>query len=96
MNKIRKNFVSIFKSTDFKVEITTNLGEVNFLVVTFNFEKKKIKTYRQYKKLNDNMTYINTSSNYPPQIIKHLTQTIRKSSSRNSSSPEIFKQSKPD
>ena len=49
MNKIRKNFVSIFKSSDFKVEITTNLGEVNFLVVTFNFEKKKIKTYRQYK-----------------------------------------------
>ena len=68
-DKMRKN-ISIFKSIDFKIEITTNLTEVDFLDVTFNLERN---TYRPYKKPNDNLTYINTSSNHPPQIIKHLT-----------------------
>ena len=59
--------------------------------VTFNLERN---TYRPYKKTNDNFTYINTSSNHPPQIIKHLTQTISERLSRNSSSAEIFERSK--
>ena len=49
---------------DFKIEITTNLTKVNFLDVN----------YRPYRKPNNNLTYINTSSNHPSQIIKHLTQ----------------------
>ena len=92
-DKIRKKIISIFKSIDFKIEITTNLTEVNFLDVTFNLERN---TYWPYKKPNDNLTYINTSSNHPPQIIKCLTQTISERLSRNSSSTEIFKQSKTD
>ena len=52
-------------------------------------------TYGPYKKPNDNLKYINTSSNYPPQIIKHLTQTISERLSRNFSSAEMFEQSKP-
>ena len=59
--------------------------------ITFDLERN---TYRQFKKTNDNLTYINTSSNYPPQIIKHLAQTISERSSRNYSSAEIFEQSK--
>ena len=58
MDKIRKNIISIFKSVDFKIEITINLMEVNFPDVTFNLEQN---TYRLYKKTNDNLTYINTS-----------------------------------
>ena len=58
MDKIRKNIISIFKSVDFKIEITINLMEVNFFDVTFNLEQN---TYRLYKKTNDNLTYINTS-----------------------------------
>ena len=67
--------------------------EVSFLDVTFDLERN---TYRPYKNLNDNLIYISNSSNHPPQIIKHLTQTISESLSRNSSSAEIFQQSKPD
>ena len=33
---MRENIISIFKSIDFKIEITTNLTEVNSLEVTFN------------------------------------------------------------
>ena len=90
-HKIRKKVISIFKSIDFKIEITTNLTEVDFLDVTFNLKEN---TYRLYK--NQMITYINTSSNHPPQIIKHLTQTISERLSRNSSSAGIFEQSKLD
>ena len=61
--------------------------------VIFNLERN---TYRPYKKPNDNLTYINTSSNHPPQIIKHFAQTISERLSRNFSSAEIFEQLKPD
>ena len=61
--------------------------------VNFNLERN---TYQPYKKTSDSLTYINTSSNYPPQIIKHLTQTISESLSKNSSIAEIFEQSTPD
>ena len=57
-HKIRKKIISIFESIDFKIEITANLTEVNFLDVTFNLERS---TYRPYKKPNDNLTYTNTS-----------------------------------
>ena len=59
---------SIFKSIDFKIEITINLTEADFLDVTFNLERN---IYRPYKKPNDNFTHINTSSNHPPHTIKH-------------------------
>ena len=61
--------------------------------VIYNLE---INTYRPYKKPNDNLTYTNTSSNHPPQIIKYLNQTISERLYRNSSSAEIFGQSKSD
>ena len=60
--------------------------------VTFSLKRN---TCRTHKKLNDSLTYINTLSNHPPQIIKHLNQTTSKRFSRSSSSPELLKQSKP-
>ena len=72
-DKRRKKIISIFKIIDFNIEITTNLAEDNFLDVTFSLEQN---TYRPYKKLNDNLRYINPWSNHPPQIIKHLNPEI--------------------
>ena len=86
-DKIRKMIICIFKSIDFKIEITTSLTEADYLNVTFNLERN---AYRQ--KPNDNLTYINTLSNHSPLIIKHVTQTISGRLSRNSSSAEIFEQ----
>ena len=37
-DRIRKKNIRIFKSIDFKIEITTNLTEVDFLDITFNLE----------------------------------------------------------
>ena len=61
-----------FQSIGLKIEIVTNLEEVDFLDVTFNLINN---THRPYKKPNDNLTCINTSSNYLPNIIKQLTKT---------------------
>ena len=57
----------------FKIEIVTNLQEVDFLDVTFNLISN---TYRPYKKPNDNLTYINTSSNRPSNIKQTVMSTI--------------------
>ena len=62
------------------IEITMNLTEVKFLDVTFSLERK---TYQRNKKPNDSLTNINTSSNHPPQTIKHLPHTISERLSKN-------------
>ena len=87
----RKEIIKIFKNIGFQIEIQTNLKLVDFLDVTFNLANN---TYQPYKKPNDNLLYINTSSNHPPQIIKHLPVSINDRLSKNSSSEEIFNSSK--
>ena len=72
-DRIRKKIISIFKNIDFKIEIVTNLTEVDFLDVTFNLENN---TYHPYKKPNNELIYIDVSSNHPPQIKKQLTKII--------------------
>ena len=65
---------------------------MDFLDVTYNLERN---TYRPYKKPNDNLTYVNISSNHPPQIIKRVTKKISERLSRNFFSAERSEQSKP-
>ena len=35
---VREKIISIFKNIEFKIEVVTNLTEVDFLDVTFNLE----------------------------------------------------------
>ena len=90
-DRTRKKIVKIFKETEFSIDITTKLVEVNFLDVTFNLLNE---TYRPYRKPNDELKYINVSSNHPPQIIKQLVSTINDRLSTNSSSKKVFNESK--
>ena len=62
-DKIQKKIISIFKNINFKIEVVTNLIEVDFLDVTFNLENN---TYRPYKKPIDKIIYTDVSSNHPP------------------------------
>ena len=91
MDRVRKNVMKIFKEVGFKIENQTRLKIVNFLDVTFNLASG---TYRPYKKANESLLYINTSSNHPPQVIKHLPTSISERLSNNSSNKEIFNASK--
>ena len=90
-DRTREKIVKIFKDTDFSIDITTDLVEVNFLDVTFNLLNE---TYRPRRKPNDELKYINVSSNHPPQIIKQLVNTINDRLSRNSSSEKVFNEFK--
>ena len=51
----------------FQINIVTNLKEVNVFDVTFNLRNG---TFRRYKLPINKLLYIDSSSNYPPQIIK--------------------------
>ena len=90
-DRVRKKIISIFKNIDFKIEIVTNLTEVDFLDVTFNLENN---TYRPYKKPNHKLIYIDVSSNHPPQIKKQLTKIMSDRLSRNSSKADRFNNTK--
>ena len=59
--------------------------------VTFNLLDG---TYKPYKKPNDQLLYVNTSSNHPPQIIKQLPISISNRLSNNSSNKQVFDMSK--
>ena len=87
IDQTRKKIIDCFKSIDFQIDIQTNLAEVDFLDVTFNLKNA---TYRPYKKPNDKISYIHTSSNHPPSILKQLPISIEDRLSRNSSCREIF------
>ena len=86
---MRKNITKIFKDTSFAIDVETNLKIVDILDVTFSLNNG---TYRPYKKPNDLLSYINKSSNHPPQTINE-PKTINESFSRNSSIEEIFNSS---
>ena len=91
IDRMRKNIIKIFKDIGFTIEVETNLKIVVFLDITFNFNNG---TCRPYKKPNDLLSYINKSTNHPPQIINQLSKTINERLSRNSSNEEVFNSSK--
>ena len=88
-------YIEIQRNWQFKIkiEIESNLKIVNFLDVIFNLANS---TYRPYRKPNDNLLYIHTSSNHPPQIIKHLPDSIEERLSNNSSNEQVFISAKPE
>ena len=71
MDRVRKNVMKIFKEVRFKIEIQTHLKLVNFLDMTFNLANG---TYRHYKKANESLLYINTSSN--PPFSRNVTTNV--------------------
>ena len=87
IDKIRKIIIKMFKDIGFQLEIKTNLKQVEFLEVTFNLITN---LHTPYKKPNDNLLYINTSSDHPPQVIKQLTNSINKRFCENSANEQVF------
>ena len=90
-DRTRKDIIEIFKNVGFKVEIKTNLRIVDILEVRFNLLDGM---YKPYKKPNDQLLYVNTSLNHPPQIIKQLPTSISNRLLNNSSNKQVFDMSK--
>ena len=92
-DRIRKRVIETFKSFGCKIEIMTNLPEVDFLDATFYL---RTNTYRPYRKPNNTPRYIHMSPNHPPEILKRLPTSVSKLLSRNSSNKQIFDSVKPE
>ena len=92
IDKIRKIIIKMFKDVGFQLEIKTNLKQVEFLDVTFNLITG---FYKPYKKPNNNLLYINTSSDHPPPVIKQLTNSINNRLCENSANEQVFNTVKP-
>ena len=91
IDRVQRKTISLFKNVDSKIEILTNLTEVDFLDVTFDLENS---TYCRYKRSNDKLIYIDVSSNHPPQIKKQLTKITSDRLSQNSSNEDMFNSTK--
>ena len=90
-DRTRKYIIKVMKDLGFQTEIETNLKEVIFLDVTFNLNSG---LYKPYKKSNDQLLYVTTSSDHPPQVIKQLPYSINRKLIQNSSNKAIFDASK--
>ena len=64
---------------------------VNFLDITLNLTTE---TYQPYTKPNDRITYVNTNSNHPCNILKALPDNISLRINKLSSTENIFNNAK--
>ena len=90
--RTRKDITWEFKKQGLNISISTNLKICNFLKVTLNLTDG---TYYPYRKPNNETLYIDSNSNHPPTIIKHLPAAIGRQISDISSSKELFNKAKP-
>ena len=65
LEKIKKKLQRLFKEYDLEITAESDQNIVNYLDVTLNL---KDVTFRPYHKPNDQIQYIYTESNHPPNI----------------------------
>ena len=71
--RTRKDIIREFKKLGLNISVNTNLNICNFLDVTLNLS---VGTYYPHRKPNNETLYIDSNSNHPPTIIKHLPAAI--------------------
>ena len=74
MERIEKD-IATFRKLNLKIVIESNMKIVNFLDVTLNLSDG---SFSPYRKPNEESLYINSMSNHPPNIIKHLPKSINR------------------
>ena len=89
--RTRKDITREFKRQGLNISISANLKICNFLDVTLNLTDG---SYYPYRKPNNETLYIDTNSNHPPTIIKHLPAAIGGRISDMSSNKELFNKAK--
>ena len=91
--RIKKDITKFSTNLGLRITIKTNLKIVDFLAVALNLSNG---TYSPFRKPNDHPLYINTKSNHPPTITKHLPAAISRKVSEISCNKEVFEKAKPD
>ena len=75
LEKIKTNLQKIFKPFGLEIVAESNLRIVNYLDMTLNLNDGSFKPYLKRDDINE---YINKESNHPPNLIKHLPESIEK------------------
>ena len=88
---LRKKLHNLFNKFGFKIEIQTNLTITDYLDISLNLNNG---TISPYIKPTHTPLYINTGSNHPKQIFKHIPTGITTRLSKNSSNKTIFNKTK--
>ena len=91
LERVKKRIIALFKRNGLAITIQTGLKEVDFLDVTLNLTTEK---FKPYCKPNNTPTYISTSSNHPPNVLKRIPETIGSRLSNLSSNEEDFNNAK--
>ena len=87
--KIKKKFQKVFNDNGLQITILCNLKIVDFLDATFNLNDG---SYKPYRKPDDEVSYIDSRSNHPPNIVKQLPMSIEDRLRELSSSKAIFEE----
>ena len=93
LEKISQKITKLFETFGLKITIQTNMQQVDFLDVTFRLSTED---FKPYKKPNNRLLYVNTSSNHPPTVIKQIPIGINTRLSNISSTEQHFDDAKTD
>ena len=91
-DRARKDIIAIFRSCGFNITVEILLPRMDFLDVTVDLPSEK---YWPYRKPNNTPLYINSRSNHPRVVLKHLPKNITERLSSISCNKEEFDKSKP-
>ena len=87
IDKVRKKLHSLFGEHNLRITIEHSMNSVDFLDINLDIKKQ---SFAPYRKPNDTPLYINIDSNHPPNVIKHVPETINKRLNTISSSKSDF------
>ena len=91
-DKARKELHALFNDLELKITADVNHHIVNFLDVTLDL---KSGTFSPYRKPNSKPLYVNSCSNHPPSIIKHIPTSTNKRISSLSADQSTFNSAAP-
>ena len=89
--RIKKDFVKIFREKGLEIIIKCNLKVTDYLDVTLNLTDG---TYKPYRKPDDETNYVHVESDHPPIILKQLPIAVEKRLSDLSANEQIFENAK--
>ena len=91
-DKARKDLHQLFDEFQLKITAEITHQSVNFLDITLNLNDE---SYQPYRKPNNEPLFIDSHSNHPPSITKHLPSSVGNRISQLSSNQEAFSKSAP-
>ena len=89
MERKVKQLRKVFKNIGLDVTIEANLFVTDFLDVTLDLQNE---SHKPYRKPNAHTVYVNSKSNHPEHVLKHIPVAVNNRLQKISSSQSIFKE----